>query len=324
MRYVLRHQQQDGGFEPIGAMAYYMVLGASLLYTGHGSAALRLMPFLRGNFVDENGDFDMPEVREGKEGILKERGYAPAWMIFSSHVNMAFDMSLGALPHLLKYQDPETGGLFGTAEECVHGKGVIHPAVTAIAGQAALVTGALEHARRMGDHFVDNLIAFNPDLSRAFYPVWDTERGLRTDSDTPSGPNMPPVLIRHAPNQHHYLTGMTIGFLSDLYRATRGRKYLDGALELYRFAADDDEVYRTTASHKFAWGCAWLYRETSEVEHLESACRTCDYLISHAQESDGSFVHWAFVKASSEWNYPRRLNITAQFALWIWRTLAML
>ena len=137
-------------------------------------------------------------------------------------------------------------------------------------------------------------------------------------------PNVPRVLHRFESNQGHFLTGMMIAFLTDLYRVTKEAKYLDAALTIYTFAAGGTSaIYESTASHKFAWGCAWLYRQTGIAEHLESACRVSDYLV-RTQEEDGSFVHWAFVKSSAEWPYSPRLNVTGQFALWISRTLDLL
>jgi hypothetical protein len=322
--WMLAHQQADGGFGPIERMSHYMLTGAALLYGGQAEAAARLMPALRRLFVRPDGGFDPPEVRAGHKGALIERGYAPAWMIYCSHVNLAFDISLPAMPQLLRLQDPATGGMFGSLEDAERGKGIIHTAVTSVACEAAILTGHIAEARRMADHLVDNVLARNPDLSKALYPVWDTERGLCTDASTPSFPNMPAVLLRHEPHQHHYLTGMMIGALTDCYRISRESRYLDAAREIYKFAAGGTPaIYESTASHKFAWGCAWLYRETGKAEHLESACRVCDYLVS-IQETDGSFVHWAFVKSADEWPYSPRFNITGQFALWIARTLHVL
>ena len=324
MGWMLAHQQPDGSFGAIERMSHYMLTGAALLYGGRAEAAARLMPALRRLYVRPDGGFDPPEIRIGLRGALAERGYAPSWMIYSAHVNLAFDISLPAMPQLLRLQDPATGGMFGSLEDADRGLGIIHTAVTSVAAEAAVATGHVPEARRMADHLVDNILGRNPDLSQALYPVWDTEGGVRTDDATPSFPNMPPVLRRHERDQHHYLTGMMIGALVDVYGATRARKYLDAALEIYEFAAGGTPaIYESTASHKFAWGCAWLYRETGKAEHLESACRVCDYLVS-IQETDGSFVHWAFVKSADEWPYSPRFNITGQFALWIARTLQVL
>ena len=192
--WVLSHQQSDGSFGPVETMSHYMVLGASLLYTGHSEAAGRLMRVLKARFVTSDGSFDAPEIRAGRKSALLERGYAPAWLIYSSHVNLAYDISLRAVPHLLTLQDPKSGGIFGTLEDARRGTGIVNCAVTCVGGQAALITGHHEAAVRTADHIVDNLLANNPDMTRRFYPVWDTEHGLRTDDDAPEAPNMPRMI----------------------------------------------------------------------------------------------------------------------------------
>ena len=324
MDWILSHQQPDGSFGAVESFTHYMALPAVLLYTGHAEAAARLMPFLKRAYGKSDGDYDFPP-QDAKPGHLAEAKYGPAWMIYSAHVNLAFDFSLPALPHLLAFQHPETGGVFGRPDHAAAGSGILHVLVTTCAGQAAVVTGRLAEAARMGDFLVDRLMAENPDMNAAFYPIWDTERGVRTDEDAPPAPNMPRVLLRDAPGQHHFVTGFMISFLTDLYRATGIRKYLDGALAMYAFAdGGSGAVYQSTASHKFGWGCASLYRETGDPRHLESACNIADFLIDHAQDPDGSMVHYAFVDTSANWPYSPRLNITGQFALWIQKTLELL
>jgi hypothetical protein len=321
--WIVSHQQPDGGFGAVETMSHYMAVPGSLLYAGHARAAAKLVPFMKQRFILPDGSFDMPEYQAGRASALFEYCYAPSWVIFGAHLNLAFDLSLPAMPHILAFQDAGTGGMFGKPEDKERGKGLISAPVSCIAGQAAITTGYIGEAKRMGDHLIDNVIANNPDLNTAFYPAWDTERGLRTDEELPNFPNMPRVILRDQPNQHHYLTGMIIAYMSDLYRATGERKYLDAALTIYRFAAGSTGIYESTLSHKFAWGCAWLYRATGNAEHLESACRICDYLID-IQEADGTFVHWGLVKTSAEWPYSPRLNTTAQFSLWINRTADLL
>ena len=324
-KWILNHQQPDGGFGPeVETLSHHMAIPGSLLYTGHPRAASRLTSYMKKRFVLPDGSIDVPEYRTGRASGVFEYCYAPSWVVFGAHLNLAFDVSLPAMPHILKFQDPKTGGMFGSPEDKDRGKGLISAPVSCIAGQAALTTGYVAEAKRMGDHLIDNVIANNPDLNKAFYPAWDTERGLLTDADTPSFPNMPRVMIRDEPAQHHYLTGMMIAYFSDLCRATGERKYLDAAETIYEFAAGGSPaIYENTLSHKFAWGCAWLYRLTGKAEHLESACRICDYLLS-IQESDGTFVHYGLVKSADDWPFSPRLNTTAQFSLWINRTAALL
>jgi hypothetical protein len=283
-----------------------------------------LIEWERRQFVRPDGGFDPPEIRAGRASALAERQYAPGWMIYSAHMNLAFDISLRAMPELLRFQDPLTGGMFGRLEHVAAGSGIINSAVTSVACEAALATGYVAEACRMGDHLADRVVACNPDLSQALYPIWDTTTGLRADAEAPPGPNMPRVILRRETNQHHYLTGMMIGALTDLYRVTRVTKYLDAARAVFEFVIDGSpDVLRTTLAHKFAWGAAWLFRATQDARCLEAACQVCDYLVE-VQESDGSFVHWGLVKSSAEWPFSPRLNITAQFALWISRVAACL
>lgn len=323
--WILSHQEADGGFGPyVETMGHHMIPPLTLLYTGHAEEALKSMPYMKRRFVAPDGSFDMPEIRAGRASSLAEYCYAPAWMIYTTHLCLAFDISHPAMPHLLKFQDPSTGGMFSNQQDAARQCGVINPAVTCIAGQAAIVTGNLGEAARMADHIVDNIVAKNPDLGKAFYPIWHTQQGLLTSDETPNLPNAPHVIVKNAPGQHHYLTGMMIGFLTDAYRSLGDRRYLDAAEVIYEFARGDNAaVYENSLSHKLAWGCSWLYRITGKARHLETACQVCDYMLN-CQDEDGSFVHWGIVKSSAEWTYSPRLNITAQFALWISRTADLL
>ena len=323
-KWIVSHQKSDGGFGPeVETLSHHMAVPASLLQTGHPEEAAKLVAHIKKRFILPDGTFNMPEWKAGRPGALFEYCYAPSWVIYGAHLNGAFDVSLPAMPHVLQFQDPGTGGMFGSPQDKDRGKGLISAPVTCIAGQAALTTGHVAEAKRMGGHII-RLIEKNPDLNKEFYPAWDTERGLLTAADTPSFPNMPRVIIRDAQAQHHYLTGMIIAFLSDLFRATGEKKYLDAAETIYDFAADGSQaIYENTLSHKFAWGCSWLYRATGKSEHLESACRVCDYLVG-IQEEDGTFVHYGLVKSAADWPYSPRLNTTAQFSLWIYRTASLL
>jgi len=322
--WILAHQQADGGFGPeVETLSHHMAIPASLLYSGHAGAAAKLVSYMKRRFALPDGSIDLPEYRAGRASALFEYCYAPSWVTFGAHLNLAFDVSLPAMPHILKFQHPGTGGMFGSPEDQQRGKGLISAPVCCIAGQAAITTGYLAEAKRMGGHLIDNVLANNSDLNAALYPAWDTERGLRTDEELPNFPNMPRVVLRGEPCQHHYLTGMMIAYFSDLYRATGERKYLDAAETIYEFAAGSTGVYENTLSHKFAWGCAWLYRITGKSEHLESACRVCDYLLG-IQEADGTFVHYGLVNTAAEWPYSARLNTTAQFSLWINRVTHLL
>ncbi len=317
VQWLVDHQEADGGLGALQTMSASMVVPASLLFCGRPEEAARHIQWQRHTYVKPEGGFDPPEIRAGRASSLAERPYGPAWMIYSGHVNLAYDISLRALPSLLAMQDPATGGMFGRAEEAAEGRGIVNTAVTAVACQAAYTAGAVEAARRMADHLC-RVIHAN-DWQSTFYPAWDTERGLRTDDELAPTGNMPRRIDRYAADQHHHLTGALIAILSDVYAITREPKYLDAARQVFEFVAGAPRaVLRTTLAHKLAWGSAWFFRETSDPRCLEVACEICDHLIS-GQEADGSFVHWALIRDVKDWPYSSRVNLTAQFALWLER-----
>lgn len=317
MQWLIGQQEADGGLGELQTMSASMVVPASLLLCGRPEEAARHVRWQRRAYVKPEGGFDAPEIRAGRASSLAERPYAPAWMIYSGHVNLAFDISLRALPALLSMQDPGTGGMFGRQEEASAGRGIVNTAVTAVCCQAAYTTGATEAARRMADHLC-RIIEAN-DWKFAFYPAWDTQRGLRTDEDLSPTGNMPRRIEREANDQHHHLTGALLAVLSDMHAITKDGRYLDAASRVFEFVAGAPRaVLRTTLAHKLAWGSAWFYRETGDARCLEVACEVCDHLIA-GQEEDGSFVHWALIRDVKDWTYSSRVNLTAQFALWLHR-----
>ncbi len=319
LSWLVSHQHADGGFGAVETMSATMVTPAALLYCGRPAEAARAISWQRKAYVREDGYFDPPEIRANRASSLAEQPYAPSWMIYSAHTNLAFDMSLRAVPHLLTMQDPVTGGMFGRAEESASGCGIINTAVTAVASQAALITGYLEESRRMADHLTDRVIACNREWDKVFFPVWDSERGLCTHSGVPPTGNMPSRIDRAATNQHHHLTGALVAVLSDMHAATRKTKYLDAARQVFEFAAGaPPNTLESTLAHKLAWGSVWLYRETGDPRCLEVACRICDHLID-GQLEDGAFVHWALIRSAEQWPYSSRVNLTSQFALWLQR-----
>src|SRR5215475_9479045 len=114
LNWILSHQENNGGFGPVETMSHYMLVPAALLYTGRSYESARLVQFLKRTFVRPEGGFDPPEIRAKRTSALAERGYAPSWMIYSSHVNLEVEMSMRAMPELLRLQDRCSGGMFGS------------------------------------------------------------------------------------------------------------------------------------------------------------------------------------------------------------------
>ena len=240
----------------------------------------------------------------------------------SAHLNGFFDLSLPAMDAILRFQDPKTGGLFGHPRFQRLGGGVIMPSVTAVAGEAAIVTGRLAAAQRIGDYFLQ-LIAMQPDLDERFYPFYDTA-GLITEGEPELGPIYFGTFERRAPGQHYWLPGFLMAVLADLYLATGAVKYLDGARTIFEFGAGcHADLYTNTLNHKYLWGCTRLYGATGDPRHLETALRIADFL-ARVQEPDGTWWHSGFIPVREQQTPGGTVDVTSQFCIWLVRLLQVL
>jgi hypothetical protein len=313
-------QRPDGSFGPdVSTLGDVETAAICLQLTGYPEHAYRLLRHIRATYFHVDGSFRQP----GDEGTLAEWLYAPSWTVVSAHLNSFFDLSLPAMDAILSFQDPKTGGLFGHPQAQSRGEGVIMPTVTAVAGEAAIITGRLAEARRIGDFFL-RLIASQPNLDSYFYPFYDTRFGLITEGRPELGPTYFGTFERKAPRQHYWLPGLLMAVLADLHLATGEKKYLDGARAIFEFGEGcHDDLYANTLNHKYLWGCVRLYHATGVARHLETAMRIADFLV-RVQESDGTWWHSGFIPVREQQTPGGTVDITSQFCIWLVRLLQVL
>jgi hypothetical protein len=313
-------QRPDGSFGPaVGALGDIETAAICLQLTGYPEHAYRLLRYIRTAHFRVDGSFYQPV----DEGTLAEWLYAPSWTVVSAHLNGFFDLSLPAMDAILRFQDPKTGGLFGHPQAQRRGEGVIMPTVTAVAGEAAIVTGRLAEARRIGDYLL-HLIASQPDLDQRFYPFYDTRSGLITEGTPELGPTYFGAFERNAPKQHYWLPGLLMAVLADLYLATGEKKYLDGAGTIFEFGEGcHDDLYANTLNHKYLWGCVRLYHATGDLRPLETAMRIADFL-ARVQEPDGTWWHSGFIPVREQQPPGATVDVTSQFCIWLVRLLQVL
>ena len=313
-------QRPDGSFGP-DASSLGDVETAAICFqlTGHPGHAYRLLRHIRATYLRVDGSFYQP----ADEGTLTEWLYAPSWTVAGAHLNGFFDLSLPTMDAILSFQDPKTGGLFGNPQVQRRGEGIIVPTVTAVAGEAAIITGRLTAARRIGDYFLQ-LIASQPDLDQRFYPFYDTRYGLITEGTPELGPTYFGTFERRAAGQHYWLPGFLMAFLADLHLATGEKKYLDGARTIFEFGQGfHDDLYVNTLNHKYLWGCARLYHATGDVRHLETAMRIADFMV-RVQEPEGTWWHSGFIPVREQQAPGWTIDITSQFCIWLVKLLQVL
>jgi hypothetical protein len=313
-------QLPDGSFgQQAGSLGDLETAAICFQLTGYPEHACRLLRYIRKALFRVDGSFHQPT----DEGTLAEWPYAPSWTAASAHLNGFFDLSLPAMTEILRFQDAATGGLFGHPQSRRAGQGLIVLTVTAVAGTAAIVTGQLAAARRIGDYFL-HLIASQPSIDTRFYPFYDTRYGLITEGAPELGPAYFGTFERQAPNQHYWMPGFLMAFLSDLYLATGEKKYLDGAQAMFEFGAGcHPNLYTNQRSHKYIWGSARLYHATGDPRHLEPALRIADHLVQ-TQEPDGTWWYADFIPVRDRQTLGWTVDISSQFCIWLVKLLQVI
>ncbi len=313
-------QQPDGSYGPgVETLGDLETAGICLQLTGHTEHAWRLLRHICKTYLRADGSFDQPQ----DEMTLAEWTYAPAWTTISAHLNGFFDLSYPAMDAILRFQDPKTGGLFGHPRAQAQGEGVIIPSVTANGGLAAITTGRIAEARRIGDYILA-LLAAQPDFEHCFYPFYDTRYGLITNTAPELGPDYFGTFERSAPAQHYWLPGLLMAFLAELYLATGEQKYLDGAIAFFQFGQGcHDDLFSNTLNHQYLWGCARLYHASGNPHCLETAMRIADFL-ARIQEPDGTWWHSGFIPIREQQTPIGTVDVTSQFCIWLVKLLQVL
>ena len=249
--------------------------------------------------------------------------YAPSLVVLSAHPNGFYDISLPVMAEILRFQDPQTGGVFGHPQARDAAAGLIMPHVTAMVGNAALCTGQLAAARRIGDYLL-HLLAIQPDLENRFYSFFDTRQGLITEAPPELSKIYFGTFERHQPKQHYYLLGLLMATLSDLHLATGEKKYLDGATTIFEFASGcHADLYANTLNHKLVWGCSRLYAATGDARHLEMAMRVADFLV-RVQDPPGTWLHSGLLASYEQQGYGLTIECVSQLCIWLSRLLQVM
>lgn len=116
-QWLLGRIQPDGSFDARSQnLRCYLRSPLALLMTGEPRAAYLLLNTLEKQYLCDDGDFrTSPEAKYGTapfnmKGEKNFYLYGNGWCTIGAHLNGRFDISCRALAHLLRFQDPWTGG----------------------------------------------------------------------------------------------------------------------------------------------------------------------------------------------------------------------
>ncbi len=276
-------------------------------------------------FLRADGDFRAAEDGKGFYvfpcTVRNQYIYPNGWLISGMQKLGAYDVVNKALPFILRFQDPKHGGFYFSfdAKEKQIDRALMDSSSTSSAGMACLMCGRIDEAKRAGD-FVLALLRLQPDFDNYFYSCMTPDGALHTDvfgSENAWDPNGRKQKCLSARDDGHneltWLIGKPTKFLARLYTATKERKYLEGAKQVFFFFHKlHKNAWTNYASCKTMWAGAELYRVTGESVFAETAVRILDFY-ADTQSSSGSWVHTLWYQDESKQHFTWTADITFEY-----------
>jgi hypothetical protein len=313
MAWILAQRNADASFgDPGLPKTTYFKLPMALFDNGYRAEAMSFMRHLvRHTFTDE-GDFDEP--RTGYHAA--HWPYRNLWFIRASHFLEMYGVSCRATDYLLRFRNPDTGGVLALApladQQADPREDLI---LTAFGGLNMLTTGYCTEAEAAGE-WLSRLIEAQPDLDHRLYLMWRPETGVVTEAPQDHDPKWYRVETG-ALNEDHYNLGVAFTFLSHIFIVTGKQRFLDTAMAYYRFfqSCREDRL-ETLSSGKVLYGLTWLFHATGDDHFLDEARTAADHLVA-IQGEDG---HWEqhggpYVNIASEYAFELRFLIEVLKAL---------
>ena len=240
--------------------------------------------------------------------------YRMAWIAMGAMLGDHLRLARFLEQQLLPFQDPSTGGFFGTEADWRAGEGEICFDSTANACAALCFAGNDGAAEKAGG-FLRRLVEPQLDTGQRLLCGWHSKHGLITEFD----PKQARVYSLEAGQQAQYLykLGLLVRAFAFLYCRTGEAADLKLARTFQEWAVTRyPAVWSNTLGHKLSWSAWTLFTITREKQYLEQACRVVDHLTT-LQQPDGAFHYPEFWPPYSQVQIEFKINIGCQFATWI-------
>lgn len=322
----------DGSFADSEAdlVSYYKSLIVFPVCGRHESAE-RCREFLRGHFLNPDGDLSSGDRKTGLEPRARNlANYMDSWVALGAWLFEDFALAEKVAEHLVESQSPRHGGIL-TGPRRWSGEPRYDLATTASCGHAFLFCGRHDAARAAGEFLLEALdrqpapdrgpadrpeglvLAFDADWRPVEAPT-DEERMYYHFDPSRSGERI-------------WIPAIVAAFLCELYEVTGERRHLDAAERYFRFIEYTPE-YREgrLANGKAGWSAGLLARTTGREEYravlrliarrvLERQAENGEFQPHDTPSGDGGGPQGA--------DMPHRLERTADLTIWTAEYLRM-
>ena len=240
--------------------------------------------------------------------------YTPAWLLIGAALAGELRLCRVLQRFIQGFQDPQSGGFFGSQEDREARAGSIDFDSTC-QSCAALCHAGNENAAMRVVTYLKHLVEVQPEPENRFFLVWDTRQGLVTEFDPARATKF--AIEWSKPKQHLYKMGLLVRAFALADSVTGNHEYLNLARSLYQDTISrSPELWMNTLAHKMTWAAVTLFDTTQNHAYLEDACRMSDH-IATLQHDEGAFRYPEFWPDYDKTTLEQRLNIGAQFASWI-------
>jgi len=276
--WILSHQNPDGSLGDAAEGYHFYRAPWTLALVGETEAANAVCGWFRRNLLTPDGRIDGPF-----RVVSDAWAYRDSALIVGAQMLGQYDLSLGLMPELLRWQDPHSGGFAN--DRMPDGEMGDDQSIPYAAGPgfAALATGDLATARRVAE-FLARIYDAQTALPDRFYYDWSRARQTPTTQFRDEDAFWYVVENQADRNQRWTIGGIAAAFLCRLYLAEgdRAAGYLDLARRYQAFS-----MAATPAQFKFGpvcksgWGSALLYEITGEPEYEAWTYRMGDWFVEH-------------------------------------------
>lgn len=314
--WLLARVNPDGSIGPVEDRLFYYRVPWTFVLVGEIVAASRVLDWIYQHMFTPIGAFEGVSPQGGFE--RRYGSYPIACLLVGANMLQRLDIVYPGTQNLLTWQDPALGGFYNDRQDLTpSGEQELFP--TAQGGMTLLLTGQIEAAKRAGE-WMERLWDLQPDRAHKLYHVFCPAKGLVRDY----APDQEALYVtkKNQPWQHHYNGGIAAAFLTQLYMATREKRWLDLAQTYQAFSITTDACqFQSKQVCKSGWGAGLLYVVTREERYRDWAVRLGDWFLEH-QFQDG---HWENTKY---WNpnpsLADNIEITTEFVMHLAHLVAYL
>ena len=295
----------DGALGDPAAGFHYYRAPWTFTACGESEAANAVCGWIRRNLLTAAGRLDGP-LRVYDDAYA----YRDATLIVGAQLAGQYDLSLGLLPALLDWRDPQSGGFPNDRLPGGAQSDNMDIPYTCGPGFACLATGHLDPARAIY-RLLQAIYDAQPALPARFYYAWSrSQQALITAY--PEDRRLWYVVENDAARAQRWTVGgIAAGFLCRLYLAEPRPEYLALARQYQAFSmAATPHQFDYPQACKSSWGSSLLYQITGEEVYRRWTLSLGDWYVQR-QEDDGSWRWWN----GGRQTLGARIELTLEFVM---------